>query len=412
MMVVTRKLFLILDILMLAGCSAAAASVPPLVIVPGLGGSVLRAKLNHLPKYRDCARNSNEFTIWASVTQGVTRYDCFLRNFDLVLDKANNSVSNHTGVEIFPYDFGGTKGVEYSNAGTHEIPIPYMESFISALHNLGWVSGKSVRAATYDFRAAGDPKALAYQYSRLRELIEDTARINGGQRVHLMSHSLGGPYLNLFLNLETESWREKFVASHIAISGAWLGAVTAIEGILSGPQYDNVPQFLPKLMVPAIRSFPSIAWMFPLVAADGTDVWGDEKFVVTPTRSFSLSNIADLIADTNSTVIAATWEAMKTFTAKATQDAGVDTLCLHANDTKTDVSIKMPDDKFSEKGKATKQTFGDGTVPIASLEFCGTWRRSTLHPIRFGGSLAAHTAIVQSKDAIDAILKWLLSSNK
>ena len=144
------------------------SSVAPLVIVPGLGGSVLRAKLHDLPPYRDCATSSDEYTIWASVSQGVSRYDCFLRNIELVVDPSGKHVANHTGVEIFPYDYGGTLGVEYSNAGTHEIPIAYMESFVKALRSKGYASGTSVRAATYDFRAAGDPQALTHQYIRLR----------------------------------------------------------------------------------------------------------------------------------------------------------------------------------------------------------------------------------------------------
>jgi hypothetical protein len=33
----------------------------------------------------------------------------------------------------------------------------------------------------------------------LKNLIEETVNINGGLAVHLISHSLGGPYINLFL---------------------------------------------------------------------------------------------------------------------------------------------------------------------------------------------------------------------
>ena len=48
--------------------------VPPVVIVPGLGGSVLEAKLHNRPPSRDCATESDWYTIWASIVQGVTRY--------------------------------------------------------------------------------------------------------------------------------------------------------------------------------------------------------------------------------------------------------------------------------------------------------------------------------------------------
>ena len=187
-------------------------------------------------------------------------------------------------------------------------------------------------------------------------------------------------------------------------------APTAIEGILSGPQYDYVPQFLPKLIVPVIRTVPSIAWMFPRVADDSKNIWGSTDFVVTPTRGYNVTNLGDLITATNSSVIAAVWNDMQAFTNVATKDASVKTLCLHANDTKTDVAIQMPDDHFDKKGRTTNQTMGDGTVPIASLEHCSSWSKSTTHAIKFGGSLAAHTSILSNEEAIDTIIAWLESA--
>ena len=53
---------------------------------------------------------------------------------------------------------------------------------------------------------------------------------------------------------------------------------------------------------------------------------------------------------------------------------------------------------------------GDGTVPIASLEHCSSWSKSTTHAIKFGGSLAAHTSILSNEEAIDTIIAWLESA--
>ena len=95
--------------------------------IPGLGGSVLEAKLHHRPRARDCSRNSDWYTIWASIVQGATRYDCFRDNLQLYTNKSSTyGLSNYTGVSIRPRDYGGTGGIEYSNAGTNEPPIAYM----------------------------------------------------------------------------------------------------------------------------------------------------------------------------------------------------------------------------------------------------------------------------------------------
>merc|ERR1740117_221524 len=129
---------------------------------------------------------------------------------------SGSSISNASGIEIRPRDFGGVDGVEYSNAGSGDVlPMPYMHEMIVALEAVGYKRGVSLRAATYDFRVAGLPEVLQWQYSQLKWLIEDTAAANDGQRVHLLSHSLGGPYAN-FLDqlcispLESQIHREPY----------------------------------------------------------------------------------------------------------------------------------------------------------------------------------------------------------
>lgn len=379
----------------------------PIVVVPGLGGSVLEARLHHVPKYRDCETKSDWYTIWASVVQGVTRYDCFIKDFSLYVQD-DGTLSNYTGVEIRPRDYGGTGGIEYSNAGTHEPKLAYMHKLVAALEGVGYKAGETLRAATNDFRAAGVPEQLEIQYQLLKNLIEDTSKMNNGAAVHLLSHSLGGPYTTLFLTTYVDaSWKSTYVASHIMLSSPLLGTPVAIEGVLSGPMYDFVPQFLPKLVVPAIRTFPSITWMFPRVAADGTDVWGKQNFIETPNYNYTQSNLRELIQNVKATVLDSQWEKMIKRTHLATADPGVPVFCMFANDTKTDLSIKVESDKFDKKGTRLEYTWGDGTVSIESLRYCNTWSQVTTREISFGGSLSAHTEIVQNDEVIKNIIKWV-----
>ena len=157
------------------------------------------------------------------------------------------------------------------------------------------------------------------RYQLLRNLVEDTYTTNGNASVHLLSHSLGGPYTNLFLvSYVSAAWKAQYIASHIQLSSPIMGSVPAIEGILSGPMYDYIPQFLPSLIVPAIRSFPSIAWMFPRVYGGynarggahgpapnrGTE---DPIFISTPTHNYTLSTLGDLAKAVNATVIIDQW---------------------------------------------------------------------------------------------------------
>ena len=257
------------------------------------------------------------------------------------------------------------------------------------------------------------------RYQLLRNLVEDTYTTNGNASVHLLSHSLGGPYTNLFLvSYVSAAWKAQYIASHIQLSSPIMGSVPAIEGILSGPMYDYIPQFLPSLIVPAIRSFPSIAWMFPRVYS-GYNAWGgahgpapnrgteDPIFISTPTHNYTLSTLGDLAKAVNATVIIDQWDRIMEATARSTDDPGVQVLCVYANDTRTDLAISLPDDKFDKKGTRLSSTWGDGTVNLESLRACNRWSNVTERPIKFGGSLAAHTEIVQNDKVISLVIDWL-----
>ena len=130
-------------------------------------------------------------------------------------------------------------------------------------------------------------------------------------------------------------------------------------------------------------------------------------FVQSPKRT-TRASLKDLARDMpGASVLVHTWDAMMHRTARSASDPGVAVLCIFANDTKTDLSIKTTA-TFDGKGTSLQATWGDGTVSLRSLEFCGTWGDHVeVQPIEFGGSLAAHTEIVQNEDVIQAVLAWL-----
>lgn len=394
-----------------------AAHPAPVVVVPGLGGSVLEARLHNRPPGRDCATQTHKqwYTIWASVVQGVARYDCFKSNLQVYENASRpGGLANYTGVMIRPRDYGGTGGIEYSNAGTGEPPIAYMHALVQRLADQGgYVRGVSVRAATNDFRTVGNPAALAYEYARLRRLVEDTVRLNNGSKVHLLSHSLGGPVANLFLTTFVDhAWKAQYIASHIMLSAPLLGTPVAIYAALSGPRYDYVPQYLPALVVPLVRTFPSIVWMWPRLGPEGKNVWGDDvDFVRTPSRNYTLRDLKALAGDVpGADVLSDQWDAVANRTARSADDPHVPVLCMFANDTRTDLSIKTVD-TFDAKGTTLASTWGDGTVSLRSLDACRGWDGVTVRPIQFGGSLAAHTEIVQNEEVISAVLAWLTQAH-
>jgi hypothetical protein len=305
-------------IILLAIIAPTLSHKSPIVIIPGLGGSTLEAKLQNRPAQRDCTTESEYYTIWASIVQGTTRYACFRNNIQLYLNQSTPSgLSNFTGVQIRPRDFGGTGGIEYSNAGTIDEPkIAYMHALVKSLVARGYKRSISIRAATNDFRSVGLRATNEYEYARLKWLIEDTQNLNNGSKVHLLSHSQGGPLTNLFLTTYvSSSWKAQYIASHIMLSAPLLGSSVSIYAAISGPSYDWIPQFLPNMVVPLIRTFVSILWMWPKVGKQ--DVWGNETvFVQTPLKNYTLKNLDELTHDIpNASILFDKWDEVQNATA-------------------------------------------------------------------------------------------------
>ena len=63
-------------------------------------------------------------------------------------------------------------------------------------------------------------------------------------------------------------------------------------------------------------------------------------------------------------------------------------------------------------GRKDRRRYGreraDLNVSLLSLNACSGWSDVEVRPIQFGGTLAAHTEIVQSKIVIAKILDWLV----
>ena len=63
------------------------------------------------------------------------------------------------------------------------------------------------------------PESQSEYFSKLKTLIEDTYSANGNKKITLMSHSLGCPYTLVFLNKQTQDWKDRYILQWITLSG-------------------------------------------------------------------------------------------------------------------------------------------------------------------------------------------------
>lgn len=62
-----------------------------------------------------------------------------------------------------------------------------------------------------------------------KSLIEATFVFNGNVPVTLLAHSMGGPMTLLFLQKQTQAWKDKYISKFITLCGAWAGSVKAVK---------------------------------------------------------------------------------------------------------------------------------------------------------------------------------------
>merc|ERR1711871_524520 len=184
-------------------------SASPVIIVPGTAGSQLEARLDK-PSVRHfyCSRKSDWYTLWLSVTNLVPpAVNCWCDNIRLLWNSNQHTYSNNLGVSTRTPGWGDTATVEYLDPSLKAGDSAYFHALVNALVTRGGlVRNISVRAAPYDFRRA--PNAVADGESqtwvdKMVQLVEDTYHANGGERVALVSHSMGCLFTLHLLNTQS-----------------------------------------------------------------------------------------------------------------------------------------------------------------------------------------------------------------
>ena len=75
----------------------------------------------------------------------------------------------------------------------------------------------------------------------LAHLVEKMYTENKNQKVVLVGHSMGNPYLLTMLNKQSTGWKNKYVKSYVSLAGPWGGAVKTMRLMASGRRNDYEP---------------------------------------------------------------------------------------------------------------------------------------------------------------------------
>jgi len=200
----------------------------PVIIIPGIIGSMLKGSVAKPSSNWYCPSNINESTLWLKKQYSVhPLLDCLLEWLTLEYDNVSKVIRQPKGVNAEIHNFGTLDGLTHRTDNWVGINfLPFWNEIIHELEKKGWNESISLFSAPYDWRMG--ISELQYLWKDLTKLVEDSYTKNDNEPVIFLSHSYGSYLLHQFLTKHTNAkWRKKYVSKAVFVAPTWGGSSMA-----------------------------------------------------------------------------------------------------------------------------------------------------------------------------------------
>jgi hypothetical protein len=407
----------------------------PIIIFPGLGESKILATWNKsgddsknvksLDLYQNF-ENANDWSCrsmqmnWSTVwypeeelngnieTKGLAQF-CWADNIRVNYDPETNTINNAAGVKTITTDIGNVEFVSKS----------YMGQLVHALESAGYSKGSTLFGASYDFRKICNNSTLREYCIGLVNLIEQSVKMNNGQKAVLVSHNLGSQLANYFLTGMPQEWKNTYIKCFICMSGTFGGCPKALRTLLSGTDLTNYQE--KNVLREVCKNFNGIQWMLPSPV-----VYGDTPLVEFKRVQYSAKDIPELLHLAGYNDSLAIFEnIVKPVQLRSMQAPNVTTYVFAGNNLPTESSYtyeksltESPQKNYPNYNTQLpyrndfnypQQFTGDGTMPRFALEFPMQWTKYQKEPVyyRFYNQME-HMDILSSEEPIKDLLSIVI----
>jgi len=183
---------------------------------------------------------------------------------------------------------------------------------VDAFEDIGYQRDVSFRAATYDWTFTGhvyaDDDGIQPLYSMLKDLIEETYRMNGNKRVNLVGHSMGTYQGHWFLTsgYVNSTWKSQYIKNMIDITPLYKGAPLSHRAMLTGlTPLPLVKWYLRNL----VTNWGSVHFFLPFN-------WPNQTFVITDEDTYYEADTEQLYRDADKSHISAGYQPAHSVTAQ------------------------------------------------------------------------------------------------
>ena len=369
----------------------------PILVVPGILGSVLEAKrVNATWLPSTCMRNTEWYKTWfdlQAISFGFTCWSEVMR-LKVLSDGTTQSkpgihirVMQDTIKAVSCYNPSCTFTCDntvylqdffrFMTTGANKNVQPeYRKNQTQLVEN--YVLRKNIDAIPYDFRRSMRDIRTTF-FPELKARIERMYEDAGGQRVTLLGHSLGGLHGNLFLNEFVDSaWKEKYIRRFLPISVAYGGSVKALHTVLLG-ETNGWP--LPFSWTRSLlETWCGLYAAFPRL---NSTLWKNTPLVTVGGHKYYAKDTKKLLKDSGLSYIAKAFDALNTEHAYDGAP-GVETHCLYSTGFRTmqEIEIDSFHDTDRDARRIVEDDNGDGSIARKSMEICSHWDKSQKQPVQ------------------------------
>eukprot|EP00403_Amphidinium_massartii_P038608 CAMPEP_0178443820 /NCGR_PEP_ID=MMETSP0689_2-20121128/39122_1 /TAXON_ID=160604 /ORGANISM="Amphidinium massartii, Strain CS-259" /LENGTH=924 /DNA_ID=CAMNT_0020067899 /DNA_START=80 /DNA_END=2855 /DNA_ORIENTATION=+ len=198
----------------------------------------------------------------------------WIRHMNVHLDADNTTWRDPPGIKVRVYENkkhprGGLEAIDYLAPGIFTNEATYVFGpIISLFRDVGFIEGRDLQAAPYDFRFP--PKTLEERdnyFSSTLDKVEQLCKNNGGRRTVIIAHSLGCRVVQFFLHWAEQQkgreWIDEHIELFLPIGGPFLGAPKTLRGLFMGEKL-GLDLFLSDEQALMLnRCTASLPWIFP-----------------------------------------------------------------------------------------------------------------------------------------------------
>jgi len=352
-----------------AGQTEQCKNMHPIVLIPGVMGTVLHASAK-IPPGSDipssCPHNFKNQLIWIDIHE-VINYKCLRYYFQSNYIPEKKEWQDIEGMETLVPKWGSTYAVSVLAPGALTASlVPYYRKMIEKLEDLGYKDGENLVGGGYDWKNMPKQEWL----DKLKDLIEGMVK-KAGQKAVIVGHSMGCPFSYYFLRKMGDDWVKKYIHMYAPMAPAWMGATKALDVMLEGLDRD-----LPvagKYFAPMMRHVPSLWFLLPW-----KDAFKGDILAMSPHKNYTFDQLETLLNDGNASFVEGKLKATQGMFAEFNNyekppPVPIRAFIGHGKNTvtslvfKDDIKPHAPDGSWESCTRIYGD--GDGTVPIKSLVY-------------------------------------------